>query len=110
MSRFVEQIKFLVFREQDGRWKIVGEHTVETMAKEYLSELKRAGYQAGMVRVRTRMPPQEEAGEPTEQEIEAAQQAIDAGAGERINRLFMEKLEAAEGPDHPWVKRWKEHV
>jgi hypothetical protein len=56
MPRFVEQIKFLVFREQDGRWQIVGEHSVQTMAEEHLRDLKRGGYQAGMLRVRTRGP------------------------------------------------------
>ena len=55
MAKRGEQIKFLVFREQDGRWQIVGEYTVETMAKDHLADLKRAGYQSGMVRVRTRM-------------------------------------------------------
>lgn len=60
MAKFGERIVFLVFREQDGRWQIVGEHSVETMAKEHLHDLERAGYQAGMVRVRTRKPPDEE--------------------------------------------------
>jgi hypothetical protein len=56
MPKRGEQIKFLVFREEAGRWQIVGEYTVQTMAEEHLHDLKRAGYQAGMVRVRTRMP------------------------------------------------------
>lgn len=61
MAKRGEQIKFLVFREEDGRWQIVGEYTVQTMAEEHLRDLERAGYQAGMIRVRTRMPKQAEA-------------------------------------------------
>lgn len=56
MARHIEQIEFLVFREQDGRWQIVGEHVVQTMAEEHLRDLERAGYQAGIIRVRRRIP------------------------------------------------------
>jgi pyruvate/2-oxoacid:ferredoxin oxidoreductase alpha subunit len=56
MTRKGERIEFLVFREQDGRWHIVGQHTVESMAKEHLRDLERAGYQAGIIRVRNRRP------------------------------------------------------
>lgn len=33
---------------------------------------------------------------------------IDQATADRIEALFYQKLEAAEGPDHPWVKRWHE--
>jgi hypothetical protein len=45
------QVLFLVFRQEDGRWRVVGEHTTEAMAAAHLHDLKRAGYIAGMLRV-----------------------------------------------------------
>jgi hypothetical protein len=59
MARFVERITFLVFREQDGRWQIVSEYNVQTMAEDHLTELKRTGVQCGVLRVRTKKPREE---------------------------------------------------
>lgn len=31
-------------------------------------------------------------------------------ADDRVKQLFYEKLEAAEGPDHPWIRRRRERM